>query len=282
MSDLERKLSQSVQLKSGDQGLARVQFAQPDGRTIDKDYDLTLPGAWPDGAVVAVSPFGHRSVTEGAIPAGRAVMRADGTADVKLFMETQAGRDTYVAMKELRDHVELSYGFRILELGDLTPELRQRGARRVLKKLDVLELSPVLRGAAAHSQVLAIKAAPVAPDPVAVKAVERFRAWSESQRERHGPLAWDVSNFAARELSHGAVKEGPVVCWFDYDGERAGYFRPGEDAIHISRGLEAKRVISTVAHEVSHWWRLWDASEESARSDAEWITRRYLQQSNAA
>lgn len=272
--EMERKQSTSVTLKSG-QGLAQVWFAQPDGRTIDGDRDITLPGAWPDGAVVAVSPWGHRSVTHGEIPAGRAVMWADGTADLKLFMETQAGRDTFVAMNELRDEVEMSYGFIVLELGELTAEMRQRGARRVLKKLDVLECSPVLRGAAASSGVLSIKAAPFKPDAKLVKAVKRAQAYAECLKERHGSLAWHAAQCAARWLSNGAMEEGPAVKWFDNDGKRAGYWIPGADEIHINRVLGPGEIVRVVGHETEHWWAAWDPSEARAKAAGEYVARRY-------
>jgi hypothetical protein len=119
---------------------------------------------------------------------------------------------------------------------------------------------------------------PRTPDPDVLKAVKRFQAWSECMREPHGALAWNVAQYAARLLSSGAVQEGPAVKFFGPDGRRAGYWRPGSDEIHISRGLSVERLINVVGHETAHWWNMADPSEESARFYAEMVSRRYLDQ----
>jgi hypothetical protein len=84
-----------------------------------------------------------------------------------------------------------------------------------------------------------------------------------------------VAQCSARWMSDGRVQEGPAVQRFDADGRRAGYWVPGAHEIHLSRGLSAGEVIRVCAHEVSHWWRNWDASEDMARLDADWLARRY-------
>jgi hypothetical protein len=155
---IERKTSIGrMQFKDADRGEGRVRFALPDGHTPDKDRDITLPNALPEGAQVAVSPFGHTSITDGALPAGRATIHADGTADVRFFMDTPHGKATFNTLKGLGEITQYSYGFRPLELGDVTPAMRDAGVRRVLKRLDVVELSACVVGAAARSGTLALK-----------------------------------------------------------------------------------------------------------------------------
>ena len=120
---------------------------------------------------------------------------------------------------------------------------------------------------------------PRTPDPAVLKAVKRFQAWSECIREPHGALAWDVAQCSARWMSDGRVQEGPAVKWFDPDGRRAGYWRPGDDAIHLSRGLSWGEVIRVTAHEAAgHWWHNWDSSEATAKLAEEYVQRRYLEQ----
>jgi hypothetical protein len=139
----------------------------------------------------------------------------------------------------------------------------------------------------AYPRVTSLKCAcsskPRTPDPALVKAVKRFQAFVECTKEPHGALAWDVAECSARWMSNGLVQEGPAVKWFDPDGRRAGYWRPGDDAIHLSRGLSWREVIRVCAHEAAgHWWHNWDPSEETAKLAERYIERRYLERLNAA
>jgi hypothetical protein len=81
-----------VTIKSADQGVALIRFSTPDGVTPDKEGDVTGPNAFTEGAQCVVSPFGHRSITDGAIPAGRATIHRNGTADLEFFLDTEVGR----------------------------------------------------------------------------------------------------------------------------------------------------------------------------------------------
>lgn len=157
MSDIERKTSiGDVSIKSADKGQARVRFANPDGKTADHDREIIDPNAIRESHVVT-SPFGHRSVTEGAIPAGKATVHSDGTADIQFFLDTQIGRETFATVKALGPIVQYSFGFKVREEGKLTDAMRSAGVRRYLKRLDVWEVSPVVRGAALVSGTLDIK-----------------------------------------------------------------------------------------------------------------------------
>jgi hypothetical protein len=157
MTTLERKTSLAVTIKSVDKGEARVRFSTPDGMTPDKDRDVTGPAALTEGAQVVVSPFGHRSVWDGATPAGRATIHRDGTADLTFFLDTPTGQETFRTLKGLGPIAQYSYGFHIREEGELTPAMLAAGARRYLKRLDVIELSPVIEGAGLNTGTLALK-----------------------------------------------------------------------------------------------------------------------------
>jgi len=277
VTELERKISTLVTLKSAERGLAVARFSTPDGVTVDRDGDITLKGAFQEGAKAIISPWGHTSVTAGSIPAGRATIHADGTASLKFFLSTEVGRSTYESVKELADIVEFSYGFHVTEGAAPTAEQRAAGARRVLKSLRVYEVSPVVMGAGISTGLLAIKASPPAPpDPALVREVKRFQAFAECMKEPHGALAWDVAQCSARWMSNGRVQEGPAVKWFDPDGRRAGFWVPGADEIHLSRGLSWNEVIRVTAHEAAgHWWHNWDSSEATAKQAEKYVERRY-------
>jgi hypothetical protein len=110
-----------------------------------------------------------------------------------------------------------------------------------------------------------------------MKVVKRFQALTEWWKEPLGVIAWDAAQCGARWLSDGVVQEGPAVKWFDYDGQRAGWWQPGTDEINISRGCTLEETVVTVMHEVAHWWRNWDRSEDAAQLHADHLARRYME-----
>lgn len=112
---------------------------------IDLDGDVTLPGAFPNGAEVNVAAWGHNW---GALPVGIATIREDGDevrAHGKFFIEATHGRDTWITIKGSKSIQEWSYGFFVKQAEAGTWEGEDV---RLLKALDVAEVSPVMRGAA--------------------------------------------------------------------------------------------------------------------------------------
>jgi len=121
---------------------------------IDKDGDVTLPGAFEDGAPVRISSWGHKWYE---LPVGRGAIQVDGeraVMDGRFFMDTIGGADTYRTVKGLEELQEWSYGFNVLdsEEGDFEGQ-----HVRFLKKLEVPEVSPVMKGAGIDTGTLAIK-----------------------------------------------------------------------------------------------------------------------------
>ncbi len=144
-------------LKAGDKGQVEAVIAT--FNVVDKDGDYTLPGAFTDGSEVLISAYGHSSWT-GQPPVGKGVIRTT-TRDARLhgqfFLDTQSGKEHFTVLRELGSKGHWSYGFDVLETGELTDELRKLGATRVLKRLDVFEVSPVLLGAGVDTRTVATK-----------------------------------------------------------------------------------------------------------------------------
>lgn len=135
---------------------------------IDHDGDVTVAGAFEDGAAVRISAYGHQSWM-GALPVGRGVIVAQedrAILDGKFFLSTEAGRETFEMIKAMGELQEWSYGYDVLETGkvDELPEELQ-GAFRVLKRLKVHEVSPVLLGAGIDTRTLSAKQKKEEPDP---------------------------------------------------------------------------------------------------------------------
>ncbi len=155
MPETERKTLR-VEIKDDEKGIVTAAFAKLG--VMDLDGDITLPGAF-GSQKVGVSAYGHNSWM-GELPIGRGtISEKDGeaVAELKLFMSTQNGRDHFEVIKGMGDLQEWSYGFDVKETGEVTEEMRQQGVRRVLKKLKVHEVSPVMRGAGIDTRTLGVK-----------------------------------------------------------------------------------------------------------------------------
>lgn len=129
---------------------------------VDKDGDITLPGAFQDGQPVRISSWMH---DWDSLPVGKGVIHADQSeawVDGQFFLDTESGREHYKTIKALGDLVEWSYGFSIEKYSfqnQPTDVPNSEGQVRVLEKLDVIEVSPVMLGAGIGTRTTAIKAA---------------------------------------------------------------------------------------------------------------------------
>ncbi len=151
--DIERK-GIKVELKEGPDGSFTARIATLNIR--DKDNDITIPGAFEQGKTVLVSAYMHGSWM-GKLPVGKATIKESGNdviAEGQFNLKTTEGRDTYEAVKFAPELQEWSYGFYPTEHAE--GEGADAGAR-ILKKVDVKEISPVLVGAGVNTGVLAIK-----------------------------------------------------------------------------------------------------------------------------
>ena len=151
--EIERK-SIVVKLKDGPDGSFVARIATLNVK--DKDNDITMPGAFEPGKTVLVSAYMHGS-WQGKLPVGKATIKEVGDdviAEGQFNLKTTEGRDTYEAVKFAPDLQEWSYGFYPTEYEEGKDE--NEGAR-ILKKVDVKEIAPVLVGAGVNTGVLAIK-----------------------------------------------------------------------------------------------------------------------------
>lgn len=143
-----------VEIKDEDRGEVEAVFSTFD--VIDSDGDITLAGAFTDNSSVAMSAYGHRSWT-GELPVGKGTIRETSKEAIfsgKFFMDTQAGSDTFRTVKEMGDLQEWSYGYQPKEW-----EYGERDGQqvRILKTLDVTEVSPVLKGAGVDTRTITAK-----------------------------------------------------------------------------------------------------------------------------
>lgn len=156
-----KQLQPRVEIKDEDKGQVELVFSR--FNVIDKDNDVTVPGAFDDmhGKKVPVSAYGHMS-WEGKLPVGVAKIKqypSEARAEAQFFMDTQHGADTFRTVKRLHtDGIgDWSYGYdpKEFSFGEF------KGQRvRFLQKLGVQEVSPVLVGAGVNTRTLSAKGAP--------------------------------------------------------------------------------------------------------------------------
>jgi hypothetical protein len=152
---VDSKQLQRVEVKSGDKGQVSAVFAT--FNVIDSDGDVTVPGAFKNGAEVVISSYQHKT-WQGALPVGTGRIRttkSEAILDGQFFMDTQAGRETFSVVKQLGGRQQWSYGYEAIQA-----EPGKFGGRdvRFLKRLEVPEVSPVLVGAGVNTRTLAAKA----------------------------------------------------------------------------------------------------------------------------
>lgn len=150
----ERKQCAHVEFKNVDKGEIEAVFSR--FNVIDADGDVTLPGAFEDGASVRISAYGHGS-WHGELPVGRGkIHTTDDMAILKgqFFLSTLRGRETFQTIKEMDDLQEWSYGYDVVKSD---PGTWDEQDVRFLKRLKVHEISPVLLGAGVGTRTLSIK-----------------------------------------------------------------------------------------------------------------------------
>lgn len=150
------KGKKSAQLKALDEKGAGSAIIATLG-VVDKDGDITLPGAFGSGQQAKMVPA-HDWMH---VPLGKATIREDGNeviADFQMNLDITAGKEWHSALKFDLDNgkpiQEWSYGFAVLDSGQ-GEEGNQRV--RILKSLKVYEISPVMLGAGEGTRTLSMK-----------------------------------------------------------------------------------------------------------------------------
>lgn len=146
-----------VEVKDGERGVVEAVFSKFNVR--DLDGDITLKEAFVPDTRVKISAYNHGSWESGQLPVGVGTVEVRDDCAVlkgKFFMNTTAGRETFEAVKGLGDLAEWSYGFTV---ADQSFDEVEGKISRILKKVNVYEVSPVLKGAGIGTGTLDIKSA---------------------------------------------------------------------------------------------------------------------------
>lgn len=170
-----------VEIKNADTGDIEAVIATFNAK--DHDGDWTLPGAFEDGAEVRLSAYGHESWF-GELPVGKGVLKttdAEARFVGHFFLDTEHGLQTFKTVKAMGSLQEYSYGFDVVKRGELTEELRQRGVFRVLEKVKVHEVSPVLVGAGIGTRTVTIKGRDDGAEPMRAAALTELARFEKTR-----------------------------------------------------------------------------------------------------
>jgi hypothetical protein len=197
-----------VEIKDEAKGLVTAVFAT--FNTIDSDRDVTLPGAFDEGAEVPISAYGHTS-WEGALPAGKGTIRQTQTEailDGEFFLDTAHGMDTFTTVKRLGALGQWSYGYDPAKFSYGEFDGQQV---RFLEKQLVHEVSPCLVGAGVNTRTLSAKSA--------ATGQRRGRALPRHETAL-STSAWDGAKTLAGIASDARPSElRTVYAWVDADGD---------------------------------------------------------------
>jgi phage head maturation protease len=157
---METKSLQRTEIKDADKGTIALVFAKYN--EVDHDGDVTLPGAFDDGAKARISAYNHTS-WGGALPVGDGSIKVIGDEAQfhgQFYMDTQHGADTFKTVKRQSEAglQEWSYGYDTVKMS--FGEFGEPPERvRFLEKQRVHEVSPVLLGAGIGTRTLSAKGA---------------------------------------------------------------------------------------------------------------------------
>ena len=156
---IETKIYKTYKLKEfdiGDKGAFKAVFATMN--VIDAHDDLTLPGAFREQEII-IGGWNHASWNTGteSLPVGRGRIFEKGNEAIvegQFFLSTTAGYETYKTIKEIGKLQEWSYSLPEIEYEYKTMDDR---IIRILKKIKVNEVAPVLMGAGKETRTIDIK-----------------------------------------------------------------------------------------------------------------------------
>lgn len=255
-----RKNLIDVTIKNADLGEIEAVFSRFD--VIDLDGDVTRKGAFTEGQPVVISAYGHKS-WDGELPVGKGTIHELGDVAVmkgRFFLNTTHGRDAWETVKELSeaDLQEWSYSLHDVVAKSDTIDGRKV---RVLEKIRVKEVSPVLIGAGIDTGTLSTKQlASVSRQALAAAAKAQWGdedtwVYVDDFDPDAGFAVVEVSSDDSTilyQVSYTAAADGTVT--FDDDAAEVvrtvAYARKGKFSEHAAQVLAAVDVLADRAAEV--------------------------------
>lgn len=208
-----KSFAAGVQVKDADKGEFTAVFST--FNVIDKDGDVTLPGAFEDGTEVRISAYGHTS-WGGLLPVGKGVVRSndrEAWVEGQFFMDTTHGKDTFLTVKNMGSLQEWSYSVEPTTYS--FGEFEGRQVQFLEKLKGPQEVSPVLAGAGENTRTLSIKSAPAGTRPGLV-----FKGAVAPHESDVVSRSWDGPTVVKGVADDARPSElRSVFAWVDPDGD---------------------------------------------------------------
>jgi hypothetical protein len=144
-----------VHIKSEAGGQVTAILAELD--KIDHDGDLYTRETFTPGETLAISPYNHSSMYGTAIPVGKGTLHVEQShiwVEAQFFMDNESAREAFTVVKAMGGAQEWSWGYKVHSAEPTTINGRRVN---LLKKVQVYEASPVIRGASIGSRTLTAK-----------------------------------------------------------------------------------------------------------------------------
>lgn len=220
---MDSKYLKGVEVKDAAKGTVSAVFST--FNVIDSDNDVTDPGAFTDGAEVAISAYGH-TTWGGALPAGKGVIRttkSEAILEGQFFMDTTHGKDTFAVVKAMGARQQWSYGF---DIDEASPGQFDGKDVQFLRKLTVHEVSPVLVGAGVNTRTLAAKnrktpgGSPLMVPAGRLEGMSEYRAAMRPHESAVTRKAWSQVDADNALGDRPAITDLRAVhAWCDPDGD---------------------------------------------------------------
>lgn len=213
---MDSKRLSRVEIKNADRGEVSAVFST--FNVVDSDGDVTLPDAFDGNGEVVISAYGHSSWGSG-VPVGKGRIRttdSEAILDGQFFLDTQAGKDTFVAVKSLGDLGQWSYGY---DTVDAERGIHDGRDVQFLKKLKVWEVSPVLVGAGVNTRTLSAKGRDMTK-PGSGAEPAQYKAAIRPHKAAATGRPWDAAAVVDALPDDASVSDlRSVFAWVDPDGE---------------------------------------------------------------
>ena len=228
------KVGQGVEIKNAAKGEVSAVIATLNVR--DLDGDVATEDTFTDGEEVVISSYNHASMHGVSLPVGKGKIRvtaAEAILDGKFWIDKMPeAQSAFVVVKEMGVNQEWSYGYKVL---DAEPGVFDGENVQFLKRVQVFEASPVIRGAGIGTRTISAKG--FKGDPA--DAIERARTMSDYRSAiRPHDTAVTLGKWLGREAeaklgdTPGIAELRSMYAWVDPAGDpelKSSYLYPHHD-----------------------------------------------------
>jgi hypothetical protein len=179
--------SVEVQVKSSAAGQVTAILAELD--KVDHDGDLYTAETFTEGAELAISPYNHSTMYGTTIPVGKGVLHVEQSyiwVEAQYFLENESAREAFTVVKQMGASQQWSWGFKSV---DAEPILMGERQVNLIKKAEVFEASPVVRGASIGSRTMTAKEAEAQAAAAAILRQYDVRRLVREERARFAGFA---------------------------------------------------------------------------------------------